>query len=1653
MKKVISIITILQFFLFLNASPFKIIEENHDFIRLEFDLPEYQLSEDNGFTLIHIPGSSKLLEEGLPEIPFFSDLICLPEGGDFQISLLEKQIETLNNVNISPVSKTIFVEGMPIETPYQNSSFYSKSILYPTVNFEKGETAYYRDNYFTSFRFYPIKCNPQTKEVQIITKAKIQINFTGDDKGEILSFNPIRKNKRELFLNSSHSEIWKLPRKHLNYHESLRATNEVDAIQIIVDEEGIYKIDYKFLMDALNDYSEEEEIDIDWSINWDQLDPRQLELSDEHGAVPIYFFGEADGSFDSGDYFEFYGSMHKGDECYYDDYTSENVYSLKLVENTGSRMAVENGGIQEIDPVQYIAPFAFQETIHLEKQIEQNFLGAQFVHESADYYREDVYFWDKISAPNLSLYSFDLQYPYRSNIKRFTAKALLFGLTFNPENYDAINHQAIVRINSSIINNSEWAGQREQLIESIEPISNNTLLNGANTLYISLPGIDDAPNEQVLLDWVELTYWREYKTDNDYLKFSKPPDSPEGLHNFTLQNFSNEEVFVYKIGASIMENIQVGSIEMEPPFEVEFQDVVVSNDQKYIALTEVMKKRPKLIRPDFSSNLKNSLNEAEYLIITGEKFKEKEGTLQLQQIWENQNVATEIVSVQDIYDEFNHGIESVEAIRDFIAYVYDYWSGDRLEYVLLLGDGIMDEKDNSVGRKYNILPFRRVWVDARGAIASDNWMACIVGDDPVSDVSISRINVWEEDQILDVAEKIQSYIENPNYGDFWHSRLTFSAGGNPSEGTYFAKQSERIIQTYVPEYLTADRIYCNTTGPDIADSYQGNTTSLISKINDGTLYLQFMGHGGGRVWADYNLLNQADINTFNNGNYPFVASLSCYGSAFHYAQSSCIGEELILTPGKGAIAHIGFTGYGYKLADEIYAGYLNEAMFMAQKETIGDVINYTKARFFGDYGSGAIGTALIQGSALLGEARVNLILPEIEDDISLNGNTFSISDTLKMTANVDADITQGKFIIFDENDTQISLNDYYPFTLPVIDQTISASDFVIPASDDDIYSRTIRLHTSGESRETVSLAEFAIGQTAMADLEIIPASPTYEDSVMIKADFFDDDGIVSVSCRITNETEISMELVGGNSYELSQKITPHSPGSDIEFTFVIENNNGDITTTKSHSIFIGGIDLFLRSADVIFENGFPAVRVEIENIGLLDSRSFSVELRDILDDIQLLNSTEFDPILAGDRIVGNIDLTLIQGNVELQIILNPNSESFPEYNTFNNWINMPETAYNFGILDQHEEEIISLDGNLICNFPPEIVEEETVIYLNTLDWLEPVNQEDVNKIKLLNGYDSPAYRIGVGNTVLDSLSHLPAGSEIEMKFKLFENSKVFHQSIGSDKPVKSRENENLKVYRWEPDYDKWVVVGGQYYPNSNEVIFNTDRLGIFTLLNNTDVIEPDIDVNVEGQEFTYGGYISSQGTISFLLSDANGIDIFNEQIKIWLDGELIPDDEITISPTYGNLTNLPIKYQLDIDKGDHSLSIDCTDVNGVYYTRDINFKVNDEFDLINVANYPNPVQTKTIDIINSGRTRFTYVLTDDADEVYLKVYTVNGRRVKTFKGLPASVGYHEYPRSKYGWDCSDSNGFDLANGVYFYRLTAVKGSKKIEKINKLAILK
>jgi len=99
----------------------------------------------------------------------------------------------------------------------------------------------------------------------------------------------------------------------------------------------------------------------------------------------------------------------------------------------------------------------------------------------------------------------------------------------------------------------------------------------------------------------------------------------------------------------------------------------------------------------------------------------------------------------------------------------------------------------------------------------------------------------------------------------------------------------------------------------------------------------------------------------------------------------------------------------------------------------------------------------------------------------------------------------------------------------------------------------------------------------------------------------------------------------------------------------------------------------------------------------------------------------------------------------------------------------------------------------------------------------------------------------------------------------------------------------------------------------------------------------------------------------------------------------------------------------------------------------------EELDIIKFLNHPNPFADSTY---------FIYILTQDADDVTISIYTPSGRRIMRIDGASAFKGYNEEP-----WDGYTQDGKRLANGVYLYKIAVKLEGKKIEKVGKLGVLR
>ncbi len=258
-----------------------------------------------------------------------------------------------------------------------------------------------------------------------------------------------------------------------------------------------------------------------------------------------------------------------------------------------------------------------------------------------------------------------------------------------------------------------------------------------------------------------------------------------------------------------------------------------------------------------------------------------------------------------------------------------------------------------------------------------------------------------------------------------------------------------------------------------------------------------------------------------------------------------------------------------------------------------------------------------------------------------------------------------------------------------------------------------------------------------------------------------------------------------------------------------------------------------------------------------------------------------------------------------------------------------------------------------------------------------------------------------------------------------------------------------------------ILFPGEYTFNIRAQDFNGITIGgdegivsyRFFVIEAPDIAPPTIDIQVSAraneeldEPLTDGAVLTEQPRFKIILTDDSALDETTFRFNFGsLYAALEPLDVSDYTQIFDPAapTSADITYAPDLANGEYQLQITAADTSENIAEFVTTFTLNEEVTLSEVFNVPNPV-----DRTFGGKTFFTYHLAQAPDAVTIKIYSVNGRLLKTLDDVSANRGTNET-----GWDCRDEAGVRCANGVYFYRVIADTENGKIEQVGKLAILR
>ena len=357
----------------------------------------------------------------------------------------------------------------------------------------------------------------------------------------------------------------------------------------------------------------------------------------------------------------------------------------------------------------------------------------------------------------------------------------------------------------------------------------------------------------------------------------------------------------------------------------------------------------------------HSFTDVEYVIITSPELLTE--ARRLADFHKNyNNLTVEVVTNEQVFNEFSSGTQDVTAIRDFAKVLYDRNSSSSkpFKYLLLFGDASYDYK-NIEQVNTNIVPIYQSYdsYDPPYSYCSDDYYA-ILDDtegywginslDEGLDISVGRLPVTNEAEAKIVVDKILHYHDISSKGN-WMQSLTFVADDeNGNDHTDPSESMTKIIRNQYPAF-NINKIWL-----DAYEQVSFGSGNKYPKVNEeieksidskGTLIFNYVGHGGENGMAHERVVTRPDIMGWNNyDKLSFFITASCELAKIDNLEIESPGELMLLNPNGGAIGMVATTrvvyiGYNTDLNFEI----INNNMFNVVNgdyQTLGEIYKNTR---------------------------------------------------------------------------------------------------------------------------------------------------------------------------------------------------------------------------------------------------------------------------------------------------------------------------------------------------------------------------------------------------------------------------------------------------------------------------------------------------------------------------------------------------------------------------------------------------------------------------------------------------------------------------------------------------------------------------------------
>ena len=707
-----------------------------------------------------------------------------------------------------------------------------------------------------------------------------------------------------------------------------------------VEETGVQKLDKNFLRQL--------------GIPVDTVDPKTLRVFGRGGQMlplknanevetlyenALWVEGEEDGSFDEADYILFMGfandTWNAESQTFKNLYHNEAVYYISHGTSPGKRVLREEGSA-------LVSENAVQSGIYQTVIEEDNYnigsLGRRWFGERfSDQQKETYTLSTPIVMPETMI-----------DIVARVAVAATSNTSFTFASGSKTKNQVVSPTSSTTVGNEPFV--RFNNISGMIHLE----LEATNEVVAELSYDANGDfSSNGYLDFILAQYNRKLLGSGTSFLFSLDPSI--GVQELVITD-ATPETALWELNSDVVHTPPVDA----PTFGV---DVLVDNDAKFMLSSAY--KTPTYARSSRTFSPKSFLAEildlppTTYLLITAEAYRAEAQRLVTHRI-ENRGLQAHLVTLEEIYEAFSTGQQDIAAIRNFVRSLYTA-QGKQLKYLCLFGDTSFDYQKRSRGNDMIVPTFHALnSFSLTNSYMSDDFFTMMdSGEGLLSsmdkmDLAVGRMVFSNQTQATVVVDKVIAYEAPENKGS-WNNSFTLMSDDVDKDWEYVIQEKLDLLGDELQRnkpFLNITKLHSDAFAQVASaggDRYPSVEVALENRLSQGTLVVNYFGHGGENGLANEFLVdNDMAATVFHPGKYPLFITSTCEFSRFDNHDRQTAGELIYQNPTGGAVSLISTTRQIYVTNGINYNNILSKHLFSFGSEeytSVAEALRKAKGEF------------------------------------------------------------------------------------------------------------------------------------------------------------------------------------------------------------------------------------------------------------------------------------------------------------------------------------------------------------------------------------------------------------------------------------------------------------------------------------------------------------------------------------------------------------------------------------------------------------------------------------------------------------------------------------------------------------------------------------